>query len=152
MKELLLISLLVLSVSVQAQSDKSNKSVADRQAIEKLIHQYGDAINSSSVEKVLAVYTKDGVLMGQAAPTASGQEQLKGTYEYVFGQIKLNLTFTILEVTIDKDYAWVRSESSGTTTILSNNQSGPDAYRELFVVKKENGSWKIARYMYNKTK
>ena len=152
MKKLLFISMLVLSVSAQAQSDKSNKSVADKNAIEKLIYQYGDAINSSSVEKVLAVYTKDGVLMGQAAPTASGQEQLKGTYEYVFSQIKLNLTFTILEVTIDRDYALVRSESAGTTTVLSNNQSGPDAYRELFVVKKENGSWKIARYMYNKTK
>jgi len=77
---------------------------------------------------------------------------LKGTYEYVFGALKLDLKFTILEVTIDKEYAIVRSESAGTTTVLANNQAGPDAYRELFVVKKENGTWKIAHYMYNKTK
>jgi uncharacterized protein (TIGR02246 family) len=144
--------LLALSVTVQAQSEKSSKSTTDKQAIEKLINEYGDAIKSASVEKVLAAFTKDGVLMAPGAPTATGQDQLKGTYEYVFSAMKLDLKFTILEITIDKDYAVVRSESAGTTTVLSNNQSAPDSYRELFVVKKESGTWKIARYMYNKTK
>lgn len=152
MKNLLIITLLALTVTVQAQSDKSSRSATDKQAIEKLINEYGDAIKSSSVEKVLAVFTKDGVLMAPGAPTATGHEQLKGTYEYVFSALKLDLTFTISEVTIDKDYAIVRSESAGTTTVLASNQSGPDAYREMFVLKKEAGTWKIARYMYNKTK
>ena len=152
MKNLLIVTLLALTVTVQAQSEKSSKSATDKQAIEKLINEYGDAIKSASVEKVLAVFTKDGVLMAPGAPTATGQDQLKGTYEYVFSAIKLDLKFTILEVTIDKDYAVVRSESAGTTTVLSSNQSAPDAYRELFVVKREGGTWKIARYMYNKTK
>lgn len=152
MKKLLILSFVVFAFAAQAQSEKSAKSASDKQAIEKLINEYGDAIKSSSVEKVLSVFTKDGVLMASGAPTATGQEQLKGTYEYVFGALKLDLKFTISEVTIDKDYAIVRSESAGTTTVLANNQSGPDAYRELFVVKKENGKWKIARYMYNKTK
>lgn len=151
MKNLLIIALIALSVSAQAQSEKSNKSATDKQSIENLINEYGEAIKSASVEKVLAVFTKDGVLMAPGAPTATGQEQLKGTYEYVFGALKLDLKFTILEVTIDKEYAIVRSESAGTTTVLANNQAGPDAYRELFFVKKENGTWKIARYMYNKT-
>lgn len=152
MKKLLILSFVLFAFGAQAQSEKSTKSASDKQAIEKLINEYGEAIKSSSVEKVLAVFTKDGVLMAPGAPTATGQEQLKGTYEYVFSALKLDLKFTISEVTIDKDYAIVRSESAGTTTVLSNNQSGPDAYRELFVVKKENGTWKIARYMYNKTK
>lgn len=152
MKNLLIVTLLVLSITAQAQSEKSSKSAADKQAIENLINQYGEAIKSSSVEKVLAVFTTDGVLMAPGAPTATGQDQLKGTYEYVFSAIKLDLKFTILEVTVDKDYAVVRSESAGTTTVLTNNQAAPDAYRELFVVRKENGAWKIARYMYNKAK
>jgi uncharacterized protein (TIGR02246 family) len=152
MKNLLIVTLLVLAITAQAQSEKSGKSAGDKLAIENLINQYGEAIKSSSVEKVLAVFTADGVLMAPGAPTATGLEQLKGTYEYVFSAIKLDLKFTILEVTIDKDYALVRSESAGTTTVLANNQAGPDAYRELFVVRKEKGNWKIARYMYNKTK
>lgn len=152
MKNAFIISLLALSMSALAQSEKSSKTIIDKQAIENLITQYGDAIKSSSVEKVLSVFTIDGVLMAPGAPTATGQEQLRGTYEYVFSAIKLDLKFTILEVAIDKDYAIVRSESAGTTTVLSSNQSGPDAYRELFVVKREGGTWKIARYVYNKTK
>jgi uncharacterized protein (TIGR02246 family) len=152
MKNLLILSLVVLSFAAHAQSEKSNKSTADKQAIEKLINQYGEAIKSSSVEKVLAVFTSDGVLMAPGAPTATGTEQLKGTYEYVFGALKLDLQFTVLEIVVEKNYAFARSTSAGTTTVLANNQAGPDAYRELFVFRNEGGSWKIARYMYNKEK
>lgn len=73
---------------MQAQPGKSNKSATDKQAIEKLINEYGDAIKSASVEKVLAAFTKYGVLIAPGAPTATGQEQLKGTYEYVFSALK----------------------------------------------------------------
>ena len=152
MKKLLIICLTVFAVEAYAQNEKPAKSSGDRQAIEQLIRNYGEAINSSDVSKVLDVFTPEGVLMAPGAPTAAGKEQLKGTYEYVFSTIRLNLEFTILEVTVDKDFAIVRSESSGTTTILAENESVPDAYRELFVVQKQNGEWKIARYMYNKSK
>ena len=83
MKNLLIIAMVALTLTAHAQSEKSSKSAADKQAIEKLINQYGDAINSASVEKVLAAFTKDGVLMAPGAPTAAGQDQLKGTYECV---------------------------------------------------------------------
>lgn len=152
MKKLLILCLTVFAVAAYAQNEKSSRSSNDKQAIEKLIRNYGEAINSSDVSKVLEVYTTDGVLMPLGAATATGAEELKGTYEYVFNTVKLNLEFTILEITVDKNYAIVRSESSGTTTILASDESVPDAYRELFVVKKQNGEWKITRYMYNKSK
>jgi hypothetical protein len=77
MKKLLILSLLLLAFAAQAQSDKSKKSSNDKQAIENLILQYGEAINASSIEKVLAAFTKDGVLMAPGAPIATGQNQLK---------------------------------------------------------------------------
>lgn len=79
MKNMLIITLVLITLSVHAQSEKSNKAVADKQQCEKLINQYGDAINSSGVCQDLAVFTKDGVLMASGAPTATGHDQLKGT-------------------------------------------------------------------------
>ena len=36
--------------------------------------------------------------------------------------------------------------------IKASGQTVPDENRELFVFEKVDGNWKIARYMYNKTK
>lgn len=47
MKNLLTITLLALTVAVQAESEKPSTSVTDKQAIEKLINEYGDAIKSA---------------------------------------------------------------------------------------------------------
>ena len=67
----------------------------------------------------------------------------------MFSAIKLNLTFNIDEIVIDSKYGYVRLHSSGTMLINANGQTVPASYREIFVVKKVNGSWKIAWYEYN---
>ncbi len=36
-------------------------------------------------------------------------------------------------------------------TVLADGTTAPEENRELFVFQKEDGVWKIARYMFNKT-
>jgi hypothetical protein len=40
----------------------------------------------------------------------------------------------------------------GSTLIHATGETVPEENRELFVLQKENGSWKIDRYMFNKMK
>ncbi|WP_052250070.1 SgcJ/EcaC family oxidoreductase [Flavobacterium sp. KMS] len=163
MKKILIpISLLLLMASCQKQTE--NKSVtnnlkqvemnttAEKTAIEKLFFSYRDALNTSDVSKVLSLYTQDGVFMPTSAPTAKGQQQLKDSYEFVFKSIQLNIEFFIEEINISGDIAYAVTNSKGTTLIHANGQTVPEENRELFVLAKENGEWKIARYMFNKTK
>lgn len=124
----------------------------EKAAIEKVIFNYQDALNASDAEKVVSLYTKDGVLMANAAPTAEGADQVKGTYQYVFDNFDYDLQFTILDIEIHGNTAYVRSTSKGSFLIKESGQTLPDENRELFVFEKEKGEWKIARYMYNKTK
>lgn len=121
-------------------------------AIKKVIFDYQDALNASDAAKVTELYTENGVLMANAAPTAEGSDQVKGTYQYVFDNFDYDLQFTILDIEVHGNTAYVRSTSKGSFLIKKNGQSVPDENRELFVLQKENGEWKIARYMYNKTK
>jgi ketosteroid isomerase-like protein len=90
--------------------------------------------------------------MANAAPTAEGAEAVKGTYQYVFDNFTYDLKFTVLDVVVNGNTAFVRSQSKGSFVIKASNQKVDDEFRELFVFEKENGQWKIARYMYNKTK
>jgi uncharacterized protein (TIGR02246 family) len=121
-------------------------------AIEKVITAYRDALKEANAGKVVALYPKDAVLMPPGAPTALGQEQVKATYEYVFKAIKLDINFTIDDISVNGNNAVVRSTSKGTALVNANGQSAPEENRELFVFQKVGGQWKIARYMYNKTK
>jgi len=79
-------------------------------------------------------------------------EQVKGAYEFVFKTIKLNIEFFIDEIVVNGDYAFVKTSSKGTTFIHANGETVPEENRELFVLQKEEDEWKIARYMFNKTK
>ena len=120
--------------------------------VEKLILTYQDALNASNAEKVVAHYSADGVLLANAAPTAVGTEQILGTYKYVFDNYTYNLKFTIDEIVTNGNYAFARSTSKGSFVVKSSGQTVQDENRELFVFEKVKGQWKIARYMYNKTK
>lgn len=156
------ISLFLLMASCKNQTE--NKSLSNNQkqtemnatteksAIEKLLFSYRDALNTSDVSKVLSLYTQDGVFMPTNAPTAKGQDQLKGSYEFVFKTIQLNIEFFIEEIGVSGESAFALTNSKGTTLIHANGQTVPEENRELFVLAKENGQWKIARYMFNKTK
>lgn len=164
MKKILIIPAVLLFLTTSCQNQTENKSVTNNQkqteinattektAIEKLLFSYRDALNTSDVSKVLTLYTQDGVFMPTNAPTAKGQEQLKGSYEFVFKAIQLNIEFFIEEIVISGDYAYAVTNSKGTTLIHANGQTVPEENRELFVLQKENRQWKISRYMFNKTK
>lgn len=124
----------------------------DQTAIKELLFKYRDALNASSVDLVLPLYTTDGVFMPTAFPTAVGTEQVRGAYTGVFSSIKLNIEFFIDELVMDGDHAFARTTSRGTTLIHATGETVPEENRELFVMQRTNGGWKIARYMFNKMK
>jgi uncharacterized protein (TIGR02246 family) len=161
MKHLTLTAVLLLLVAAcqnktENQSNTPNQNTmeqtTEKTAIEKVLFSYRDALNASDVNKVLPLYTNDGVFMPSNAPSAIGQEQVKVAYEFVFSQIQLNIEFYIDEIVVNGDYAFARTTSKGTTLIHANKQTVAEENRELFVLQKTNGEWKIARYMFNKMK
>lgn len=153
---MLLTSLIACQNQTENQSNNSNQTkmeqTTEKTAIEKLLFAYRDALNASDVNKVLPLYTADGVFMPSNAPSAIGQEQVKGSYEFVFKTIQLKIEFFIDEIVINGDYAFARTTSKGTTLIHANGQTVPEENRELFVLQKVSGQWKISRYMFNKMK
>lgn len=63
------------------------EQTTEKKAIEKVLLTYGDALNTSDVDKVLQAYSQDGVFMPTTFPTATGTEQLKESYTNIFKTI-----------------------------------------------------------------
>jgi uncharacterized protein (TIGR02246 family) len=162
MKKLLFILIVsTLLTSCKSTSENANNTnLKNTQTMEKLAKQeiesllltYKETLNTSNAEKATSLYTKDGIFMPSGAPSAIGTESIKGAYNFVFSQIQLNIEFYIEEIKIENTFAYAVTSSKGTTLIHANGKTIPEENRELFVFEKEDGSWKIARYMFNKMK
>ena len=156
----LIFMVMTLLSSCQDKSKNSNTNIKNSETMEKLAKQeieslliaYKETLNTSNAEKATSLYTKDGIFMPSGAPSAIGIEKIKGAYDFVFSQIQLNIEFYIEEITIENTMAYAVTSSKGSTLIHANGETIPEENRELFVFEKENGTWKIARYMFNKTK
>ena len=124
----------------------------EKKKIEELLTVYQTSLNTSDAKLAQSLYTKDGVFMPTEAPSGIGSEGILKSYEFVFSQIQLNVEFLIEEIQIERDMAFAITSSTGTVKIHANGVEAPEANRELFVFEKVDGEWKIARYMFNKTK
>jgi uncharacterized protein (TIGR02246 family) len=144
------ILLIVFTFSNNANAQSAKKSEKDKKKIEAVIAVYQKALANSDATTASSLYTKTAKFMPSGGPSAIGTDAIKGSYTYVFSLITPTIEFTIDEVVFIGNYAYVTSTSEGTSLIKANNQNVPEINRELFVFEKENGIWKIARYMFNK--
>ena len=155
------LAILLLAACSEKNNEKLNeKSIQkteimekeEKNQIEKLLLVYQKSLNTSDAKLAQSLYTKDGVFMPTEAPSGIGSEGILKSYEFVFSQIQLNIEFFIEEIVVEGNMAFAITSSKGTVKIHANGIEAPEANRELFVFEKVDGEWKIARYMFNKTK
>ncbi|MCB0527721.1 MAG: nuclear transport factor 2 family protein [Saprospiraceae bacterium] len=157
MKRLLLIVpvIFIMASCDQNQQQSQNKDVmqkSEKEKIKSLLGVYKTSLNTSDAKLAQSLYAKDGIFMPAGAPSAVGSEDILKSYEFIFSQIQLNIEFFIDEIVVEEAFAFATTSSKGTTLIHANGETVPEENRELFVFEKVNDDWKIARYMFNKTK
>ena len=152
MKYLLIQKIAVAALILGSLSGAHAADDWDKVQIEAVLKAYERVLNASDVDGVVKLYTEDGVFMAQHSPSAVGIEQVEAAYTGAFQAIDLNVKFDIVEVeVIADDWAFVRTNSSGTTTINATGDKVPEGNQELFVMQKTDGDWKIARYAFSTT-
>ncbi len=147
-----LIQTLAVAALILGSLSGAHATDLDKTQIEAVLEGYEQVLNAGDVAGVLRLYTKDGVFMAQHNPSAVGIHQVEAAYTGVFQAIDLNVDFDIIEVEVIADeWAFARTNSSGTTTINATGDKIPEGNQELFILQKIDGDWKIARYAFSTT-
>jgi len=148
-----LIKLVILSVILFPPLHIANAGdePVSKTDIKSVIKAYEKALNGSEVSNVIKNYAEDGVFMPSGKPTSIGRENVIKAYQHVFKALDLNVTFHFDEIVRRGDLAFVRTTSDGKIKLLDKNITIINQSRELFVMKKIDGDWKIYRYMFNET-
>ena len=144
---------IALAAVILGSLSGAHAAQSDDAKIRAVLENYEQALNASDTAGVAELYTEDGVFMAQHRPSAVGIDAVKATYEAAFHAIDLNVKFDIVEIQIlAGGWAFARTNSTGTTTIIATGDQIPEANQELFVLKKtDGGNWKIARYSFSTT-
>lgn len=123
------------------------------EAVTALLAKYNDALNSSSTDAVMPLYTEDGVFMPPYSPSAVGSEAVRKAYDAVFKAITLAVKFSVAEIVeLAPEWAFARTNSAGTTLDHATETKSAEANQELFIFRKDrDGTWKIARYSFSST-
>ncbi len=120
-------------------------------SVEQVISRYEALLNAGDTKSILKLYGKEPVFMPQHSAAHTGRAAVKQAYESVFANIDLDIKFTIYEIEINGETAWARTSSAGYTTILATGMKVNEGNNELFIFNKENGNWKIHRYLFSTT-
>lgn len=122
-------------------------------AIRSTLTSYNNALNSGETAAVLPLYTDDGVFMPPYSQSAVGKQAVRTAYDAVFRELKFHVKFTIAELVVTAPtWAYVRTNSAGTTDHRSLGKTLAEANQELFIFKKgDDGNWRIARYSFSPT-
>lgn len=128
-------------------------SNSDEVEIRQMMAAYNAALNGGQTSAVLPLYTHDGIFMPPYSQSAEGIDAVRGAYDNVFRELTFNVEFTIHElVQMAPDWAFVRTNSAGTTAHASTGKTTSEANQELFILQKGgDGRWRIARYSFSPT-
>ncbi len=118
-------------------------------SINALLKTYETALNANDIEAILSLYGAEPVFMPQHAPALVGRDAVRAGYMQVFSTIKLAIRFDIHDLQEAGDWAWARTSSAGRTRILANGADVEEGNNELFVFRREQGEWKIHRYLFS---
>lgn len=125
---------------------------SEEKEVAAVLARYEKALNESDTDAVMKLYASDGVFMAQNFPSSVGASAVRKAYDTVFKTIKLSVKFNVAEVVqVAPEWAFARTNSAGNVTVNATGAKSAEANQELFVFRKNDGAWQIARYCFSTT-
>ena len=119
------------------------------EAVRNLIRTYERGLNEADLDLVRSVYADDAIFIGQPFPTATGRDSILALYADTLSKLDFDVQFDIEEIELSGDLGFIRTRSHGTIVPKGQTPNGAEGNREVFVVKRTDGEWKIYLYIFN---
>ncbi|MEV4174226.1 MULTISPECIES: YybH family protein [unclassified Nonomuraea] len=106
------------------------------------VQGYFNALKSGNVDQVVSSFADDGIAAVDGEATAEGSQAIRTLFQK---QLQGANDMGKATHTIDE----ARTAGSDDAIVRSTSKQGGDNYRELFVLTRDGGEWKIAQFMNN---
>jgi ketosteroid isomerase-like protein len=123
---------------------------AVQKKVKAVVECYQDGLNSSDFAKIRPLFAPDAVAEWNEKATVIGVDAMAKPYDDLFKSIKFNTDFQYDAVDVHGDIAIVRTHHPiGQTEFhLKDGSRTLDFNREIFVLRRMEGDWKIILYTF----
>jgi ketosteroid isomerase-like protein len=130
---------------------RDGRVAAVQRNVKAIVERYQDGLNSSDFAKIRPLFAPDAVAEWNDKATMMGVDAMAKPYEDLFKVIKFNTDFHYDAVDLYGQLAIVRTHHPiGQTELLLKDRSKKlDFNREIFVLRRMDGNWKIILYTFN---
>ncbi|MEV4009680.1 nuclear transport factor 2 family protein [Nonomuraea angiospora] len=109
-----------------------------------VVESYFNALKAGNVDQVVSAFTGNAVVEIDGEATAEGTQAIRSLYQQQLQGATdlLSATHSIVDV---------RTVSGESAVVRSGSKHGDARFRELFLLGKEGGKWKISEFMNNQS-
>ncbi|MEW1842067.1 nuclear transport factor 2 family protein [Nonomuraea angiospora] len=108
------------------------------------VESYFNALKAGNVDQIVSAFARDAVVEIDGEATAEGTRAIRNLYQQqLHGATDLlSATHSIVDV---------RTVGGENAVVRSGSKQGQSRFRELFLLGKEGGKWKISEFMNNQS-
>ena len=114
-----------------------------------VVHRYELMLNAGSTDEILKLFAPDSVAEWNDKTTFKTRQQKADAYDALFKIAKFTTVFGYDAIDVYGDTAVVRTYHHKDAMVFENGKNVPDFNREIFVLHKIAGEWKIVLYAFN---
>ena len=133
--------------SLPYSSDPSVR--AEQQAVYDIVNRYQDALNAKDTSAIVGLFANESVAEWNNKRTYATREQKIAGYDALFKIADFTTHFAYDAIDVYGDTAVVRTHHHVGAAVVENGKKVTDYNREVFVLRKIDGSWKIVLYTFN---
>ena len=122
---------------------------ADQMAAYEVVHRYETLLNTGDTADILKLFAPDSVAEWNDKPTAATDAQRSDIYNALFKIAKFTTVFGYAGITAYGDTAVVRTFHHKNASVVENGKTIADLNREVFVLHRINGQYRIVLYIFN---
>ncbi|WP_159880602.1 YybH family protein [Aquitalea denitrificans] len=122
---------------------------AVQQQVYDVVHRYETALNAGDTPTILNLFAEDSVAEWNDKPTYATRQQKIDGYNALFSIAKFSTVFAYDSINVYGNTAVVRTHHHKGAAVIENGKKVLDFNREVFVLTKINGVWKIVLYTFN---
>ena len=147
---LLIVLVLVFSIgSVIAQDDDMAEGEAIAAITAVVVDTYGENVNNHDAASYATMFTEDVLWSPPNGPDQTDAEGIQAAVQGLFDRFEFDVQPQADEVEVLGDMAYVVGAVNGVLTPRSGEDPVTIHFRVLWLLRNEDGEWKIARQIWN---
>jgi len=125
-------------------------NVGDEAALRDLPKHLAAAETEANVDKILAYFTDDAILMDPGIPPLNGAQAIRSFWQDPFQNTRLDVSEIAQEVQIAGPWAYIRMSARVTLTSKAEGNSQNLTGKGIWIAKQQrDASWKLIRTAFN---